>query len=363
MLAQKDKSKVFSGLKALKANAKDTEREQLFRNMGQLFAHVSHYCSDEQISQYDDVLCQLVDLVEQEAREHVAKLLAPLDRAPSSVVLRLAHDEINVARPLLEFSSILSDDDLIEIVKGKTEEHRVAIAGRENIAANVGNAIAENGGDESIAKLIENESADIGSRALEKALHLAKDNDRLAQRLRNRQNIDWQKLRNEISIAGAQVLAKLSLCEKSGDNNVDRISDVVYNRMRSRAGFCADEWKIAWNQVKALNDRKQLNSRTLARFVRFGYGHHVAAALTLMMNVSTKTFVKWLASQDYVGVSVACKVFGLSDDLFEGIIALLPWRDVPSKSDIEEVKKRFEKLNPKEAQAILNVWREKSKVK
>ncbi|HCE21220.1 MAG TPA: hypothetical protein DF282_01745, partial [Hyphomonas sp.] len=78
--------------------------------------------------QYDEVLCQPADIVEVEAREHVAKLLAPLERAPGSVVLRLANDVIEVAASLLEFSQVLSDDDLIDIIEQRSESHRMAIA-------------------------------------------------------------------------------------------------------------------------------------------------------------------------------------------------------------------------------------------
>ncbi len=356
-----DKSQVFSGLKALKESADAGEQDQLFRSMGQLFANVSNYCNDDQVSQYDEVLCKLVELVEVEAREHVAKLLAPLERAPGSVVMRLAHDDIKVARPLLEFSNVLSDDDLIEIVEGKTEEHRIIIAGRDNVGSRIGNAIADNGGQESLSILIENESADISSHIIEKTIHLASDNKELAKRLRNRNNINWGLLRKEISSAGAKVLSELSLAEFSDGSKTNSVSDVIYNRMRSKAGFSASEWKIAYSQVKALNDRRQLNTITLARFVRFGYGHHVAAAMALMMNVSTQTFVKWLASQDYVGISVACKTFGLSSELFEGVIALLPWRDVPQANEIKDVCARFENLGQDDAIRILKLWQDKSR--
>lgn len=355
------KSQVFSGLKALKESADAGEQDQLFRNMGQLFANVSNYCNDDQVSQYDEVLCKLVELVEVEAREHVAKLLAPLERAPGSVVMRLAHDDIKVARPLLEFSNVLSDDDLIEIVEGKTEEHRIVIAGRENVGQRIGDAIADNGGHNSLVKLLENESAIIGTHALEKTIHLASSNKDLAERLRNRKNVDWKLLRKEISSAGVKVLSELSLTESHNGSNTNSVSDVIYNRMRSKAGFSASEWKIAYSQVKALNDRRQLNTITLARFVRFGYGHHVAAAMTIMMNVSTQTFVKWLASQDYVGISVACKTFGLSSELFEGVIALLPWRDAPQANEITDVCARFDNLGRNDAIRILKLWQDKSK--
>ncbi len=361
MSISSDKSQVFSGLKALKESADAGEQDQLFRSMGQLFANVYNYCNDDQVSQYDEVLCKLVELVEIEAREHVAKLLAPLERAPGSVVMHLAHDDIKVARPLLEFSNVLSDDDLIEIVEGKTEEHRIIIAGRENVCSRIGDAIADNGGQESLVKLLENESAIIGTHALEKTIHLASDNKDLARRLRNRKNINWDLLKEEISSAGAKVLSELSLAESPNGSKADSVSDVVYNRMRSKAGFSASEWKIAYNQVKALNDRRQLNTVALSRFVRFGYGHHVAAAMTIMMNVSTQTFVKWLASQDYVGISVACKVFGLSSELFEGVIALLPWRDAPKANEITDVCARFDNLGQDDAIRILKLWQDKSR--
>ncbi len=355
-----DKSHVFSGLKALKSDASSDDRDQLFRNMGQLFAHVSNYCNDSQVSQYDEVLCNLAELVEVEARAHVANLLAPLERAPGSVVLHLAQDDILVARPLLEFSNVLSDDDLIEIIENKSEDHRTIIAGRNNVTFRVGDAIADNGGHVSLTRLIENESANISNYTLEKAVILASDNNKLAERLRNRNNVDWQLLRKEIGAAGAKVLAQLSLSETEDESGAKKISDVVYNRIRNQAGFSASEWKVAFNQVKALNDRRQLNTITLARFVRFGYGHHIAAAITIMMNIPPQTFVKWLASQDYVGVSVVCKKFDLSNELFEDIITQLPWRDIPERSEICNVCKRYEKLTKKEASSILKLWLEKA---
>ncbi len=51
------------------------------------------------LPQYDEVLCQLVEMVEAEARAEVAQILAPLSRAPGTVVMRLANDDVEVAAP------------------------------------------------------------------------------------------------------------------------------------------------------------------------------------------------------------------------------------------------------------------------
>lgn len=350
--------RAFSTFRVLNGEANVGERDQLFRNMAQLYSYVSDRCDDEQISQYDEVLCQLAELVEVEARGHVAKLLAPLDRAPGMVVVRLANDEIEVAQPLLEFSNVLSDDDLIDIVAHKSEAHRLAIAGRNHVAERVGDAIAIHGDTPSVTRLVRNTNAELGQIALEKLVARAATDIDLATDLRGRADIDWGRLQAQIQSASGKVLHQVA----ESANRVDpvtmgKVNAVVYNRLRNRAGFSSQEWKIAYNQVKALSDRKQLDERALARFARFGYGHHTAAALSVMMRVGPEVFVKWLAMQDYVAITVALRAMGLPPDLFEAIIACLPWRDLPTEGDKTNVRARFEALSQEEAMGIFELWR------
>ena len=353
-----DGQRAFSSFRVLNGDDNHSEREQLFRNMAQLFSYVSDRCDDEQVAQYDEVLCQLAELVEVEARAHVAKLLAPLERAPGTVVVKLANDDIEVAKPLLEFSNVLSDDDLIDIIGRQSEEHRVAIAGRANVPERVGEAIVEHGGTPSVVRLVRNANAEFDKATLEKLVERAARDLELAADLRNRPEIDWKSLRSEIDSVASKVLETLGEVDKRFDPvAAGKVNAVVYNRLRNRAGFSATEWKVAYNQVKALSDRKQLDDRALSRFARFGYGHHAAAALTVMLRVAPEVFVKWLASQDYVAITVALKAAGLSPDLFEAIVATLPWRDLPTEADKTMVVSRFEAIDKDEAIGIFELWR------
>ena len=348
----------FSSFRVLQGDASASETEQLFRNMASLFSITSDRCDDQQVAQYDAVLCQLAELVESEARAHVATLLSPLDRAPGGVVAKLAHDEIAVARPLLEFSKVLSDDDLIDIVSSRGEEHRVAIAGRNEVGERVGDAIIEFGGKESMDRLVKNESAQLGTFALGKIVELAENDTELAKNLRGRQDIDWGKVGSAIGTAGQRVLDKLALTARPA--KADAMSSakaIAYGRLKNRAGFSAQEWRLAWNQVKALSDREQIDMRTLARFARFGYGHHVASSLTMMLNVPSEVLLKWLSTQDYVAVTISLRAMGMDPEIVGSVFAALPWRDAPSKADIDQVLKRFEALSSDEARGIFRLWR------
>lgn len=350
--------RAFANFRVLNGEDNQMEREQLFRTTAQLFSYVSDRCDDDQVAQYDEVLCQLAELVEVEARVHVAKLLAPLERAPGTVVVKLANDVIEVARPLLEFSNVLSDDDLIDIISSQTEDHRVAIAGRATLTERVGDALVDHGKTASVVRLVRNPKAEFDRTTLEKLVKRATEDAEIASDLRGRTDIDWKSLRGEIDHVAGKVLQSLGNLDRQVDPvAAGKINTVVYNRIRNRAGFNAQEWKVAYNQVKGLADRKQLDDRALARFARFGYGHHAAAAMAVMLQVAPEIVVKWLAGQDYVAVIVALRATGMAPDLFGAIIATLPWRDLPSDADKRMVLARFEALNLDDAKHIFELWR------
>lgn len=350
--------KAFSSFRVLNGDNNPAERDHLFRNMAQLFAYVSDRCDDDQVAQYDEVLCHLAELVEVEARAHVAKLLAPLDRAPGTVVVKLANDMIDVAQPLLEFSNVLSDDDLIEIISSQSEQHRVAIAGRDTVTDRVGEAIIDHGGTESVQRLVNNAKAELGHGALEKLLARATHDAAIAGNLRGRTDIDWSSLRRQINAVTGKLVQILEESDRPvAPQAANTVNAVVFNRLRNRAGFSATEWKIAYNQVKALSDRRNLDSKALARFARFGYGHHCAATLTVMLHIGPEVLIKWLAMQDYVAVTVASKAAGLSPDLFEAVVNALPWRDMPTEIDKRNIAVRFETLSRDEASEIFQLWR------
>jgi len=347
----------FGTFRALGNDANEVEREQLFRNIAQLFSYVSVRCDDKQVEQYDEVLCQLAELVEVEGRAEVAQMLAPLERAPGAVVIKLANDEIEVAQPILEFSNVLSDDDLIDIVGEKSEQHRTIIAGRKLVAERVGEAIIVHGGNDSVAKLIDNDNAQLGEVSLVKLLEKADLDTRTIKNLRGRPDVDWKQLQGKIGDASQVVSDKLSEINlPADDQDLEQAKAVVFNRIQNRAGFNANSWRIAWNQVKALGDRKQLDEKSLVRFSRFGYGHHFAAGMASMLNLKQEVFVKWLAKQDYRAVIVAAKYIGMSVETLEQGIMILPWRNFPSLQDIEKTRESFESLENWEAKEIFDLW-------
>ena len=57
------------------------------------------------------------------------------------------------------------------------------------------------------------------------------------------------------------------------------------------------------------------------------------------------------------GYTVAVRALGISPDLFEAMVACLPWRDLPTDADRTNVRRRFEAISREEAAGIFEMWR------
>jgi len=93
------------------------------------------------------------------ARSVLADVLKRMTHVPRDIVLSLARDEAQVARPILRTSPSLGDDDLVEIAREGTRAHRLAIAERDDLSAKVAQALCQSRDPEVVKALLANETA------------------------------------------------------------------------------------------------------------------------------------------------------------------------------------------------------------
>lgn len=107
----------------------------------------------------------------------LAEALKEVADAPPDVIRRLAWDvEAAVATPVLRFSPVLTDDDLIDIIKAKPNAQSIsAISQRAEVSAVVSDAVIASDDVEGVAFLLRNESAQIREETLDRLLDHAID--------------------------------------------------------------------------------------------------------------------------------------------------------------------------------------------
>lgn len=102
-------------------------------------------------------------------RAALAEAMKDADTLPHDIAVKLASDVDHVALPVLEASSVLTDEDLAGLVRIVSAAGMSAIAGRPSVSEAVSDALIERGDEGAIARLMGNPAAAISEAALETA--------------------------------------------------------------------------------------------------------------------------------------------------------------------------------------------------
>lgn len=125
----------------------------------------------------EGALLMMLDDVSPLVRQAMAQVFSRSVRAPAAIVRALAADQASVALPVLEFSPLLLDADLVDLVATGDDAVQCAVARRVRLPAAVCAAIAEVGSAAAALELFENPHAELApfswDRIVERHGHLA----------------------------------------------------------------------------------------------------------------------------------------------------------------------------------------------
>jgi uncharacterized protein (DUF2336 family) len=123
---------------------------------------------DDDRAAAEGAMLMLLDDASPLVREAMADVFADSSEAPPNIVAALAVDQPSVALPILQYSPLLIDADLVDMVATGNAQTQSAIARRACLPASVCAAIAEVGEPEATLELIENPDAQLAPFSLER---------------------------------------------------------------------------------------------------------------------------------------------------------------------------------------------------
>ncbi len=161
--------------------------------------YVSEEFTESELKISEQIFRHLLKDTEIEVRKVLSASIVSSSIVPKDVVLSLAKDVETVACPVLEFSEVFNDNDLIEIIK-ETENaaHQMAIAKRVQVAASVSDALVEQGKEEVVGTLLHNAGAEISDDSYDKVVGDFSNNEKIIDSLIQRGNIK-QKIMTKIA--------------------------------------------------------------------------------------------------------------------------------------------------------------------
>lgn len=124
----------------------------------------------EELAIAQDIVRVMAHDVAVKVRQSLAENIKRAPGLPHDVALTLAEDIESISLPILEYSNVLTDEDLVGLVRTGNEAKHQAIARRTEVHEMVSNALIELAGAEAVTTLINNRGAQIAEAGYQKAV-------------------------------------------------------------------------------------------------------------------------------------------------------------------------------------------------
>src|ERR1700687_2216650 len=166
--------------------------------------------TEHQIWIFGEVIGRLADEIEVAARPKLAERLAHTDNAPFNVVMVLAFDDsIDVAGPVLQYSSRLDANALVANIRTKSQPHLLAISKRSSIPVAVTDELVTRGNREVVHSVASNKGASFSDFGFLHMIKRSETDSILAEHLGLRKEIPRHMFQQLIAKASDDVKRKL----------------------------------------------------------------------------------------------------------------------------------------------------------
>ena len=269
----------------------DDVRAELARKIGRLLPDLPEEASEKMRTLTFETLERLAKDQLPRVRAILAEEIKALDCVPKKVIDILARDvEEEVAAPILEYSPLLSDTDLMEIISSAQAHFTLtAIAQRKPLGASVSAAIAEALDVPAVAALLANSSAQIREQTLEKIIDHGSRITEWHLPLVLRNDLSQRAIRRIAGFVSAALLDKLS--SRSGLDK--QTKSVLAKRVRARIDEPVDEERDPTAQAQSdaalLHKEGRLDDAAVEKAAEAGKREFVIAALALLARAPMET--------------------------------------------------------------------------
>ena len=140
-----------------------------------------------------------------EVRQALASTVAASTRLPPHIARQLAGNSIEVADPILQRSPVLSDEDLVRVVRTNAMQYALAVAGRERLSELVSDALVDTGHAEVVARLVDNVGASISQSTMQRVVQDYRGNDQIHTRVIRRPELPFEVVEQLIGVMGERL--------------------------------------------------------------------------------------------------------------------------------------------------------------
>ena len=305
-----------------------------------------------------EILHRVIRDIELAMRAEVSRQLAGQPDVPRNLAMALANDEIEVAYPILTLSTVLLDEDLIEVAHERTLEHQAAIATRPEVSEAVCGALVELGDESVITTLLKNPNAHIAGATLEYLVEESKRVNALQEPILRRADLPGDLAARMVFWVSAAlrqyILDNFAIDEGTID---DALEATALDIIRSAPPRRRQSSRLA----AALGAEGALSPELLVSALRDGEMRLFVALFERMTGLSERLIMDLAREPGGEGLAIACKACGVGKAYFVAIFALLrrlrPGGERQIGQELRNVMSRYDRVADDAAKEIVLRWR------
>jgi len=294
-------------------------REELAAKVSRLMPELDAARADK----VTEMVLEIIDVLASDQAANVRKIVAneikALDNVPEAIVERLAWDaETEVAVPVLEYSPLLSERHLVEIIRSGIDGGALAaIARRHNLSEGVSARLVDCRDEGATTTLIANKSAQINEETFLDIGDMASRSTKVCDELIERDDLTLSTIRRVATFVGNAVIDRMLERNKKQlqlkDETIREIRESVSEQIVKGA---ADSKSLPGEEARAkaekLFSQDKLNNKTFVRAINEGDRWFVIHALALLTGFAWEKIRDALNSKSGKSIAAVSWKAGLS---------------------------------------------------
>lgn len=244
----------------------------------------------------------LLDDVEETVRAEMARALCGASDLPRDIALVLANDALSIALPILEWSDVLTENDLIEIIRrphradgaGEAEEvgdadvRRLVIAGRAEVSEPVVEALVEEGGAPVTLRALANRGARFAEAAIHRVIDRFGADDAVQEALVDRPALPVSVIERLVFMVTTALRTRLNDRHNLSPHTLSGLANQVTEAAALALIGDGDGHSRCKSLAIGLGRRNRLSATLLLRALCLGEFTFVEAALAHLANLTVE---------------------------------------------------------------------------
>jgi uncharacterized protein (DUF2336 family) len=313
--------------------------------------------SDDEIWMFGEVIGLLEQDIAVAARAQLAKRLARVDHAPTSIINKLAFDDaIDVAGPVLRHSKRLDARTLVANARSKSQLHLLAISRRKSVSEDVTDVLVTRGNREVIHSVATNDGARFSEFGILHMIKRSESDSILVEQLGRRKDIPRHLFQQLIAKAADNVKKKLEGERTDVASQMQTLVTYVTGTLHSKFGPASRSYFDAKRAVARQKQFGGLNEKKIFEYAQSHKFEEVTAGLSLLCTLPVDVVERALIDKSRDALLILAKALGFSWETTMSLLFLgAPDHRILSQ-DLDGMRREFADLNVETSRSILKTY-------